>query len=171
MTLTTERKRFISNIANDEWSYDLPTHESDAENDREFLKHEPKWRKLCEEFLTTSDSAEELHEFVVKHHWDDAADFLVLIENPACDRNTARLIFWLSGPEFYRRRFASREDVEYDHDRAWWDLIHRVTDNMANGKYSTAVMPEHFKDDIARQNESQESEPLWEINPLMYGED
>ena len=89
MTLTTERKRFTSNIANDEWSYDLPKHESDAENDREFLKHEPKWIKLREEFLTTSDSAEELHEFVLKHHWDDAADFLVLIENPACDRNTA----------------------------------------------------------------------------------
>lgn len=145
MTLSDERMRFIANIANDEWSYDLPKHETDAENDREFAKNEPIWKKIRDDYLAASNSAEELHEFVKQHHWDDADDFLILIENPACDRNTARLIFWLSGPEFFRRHFATRKDAKYEHEKMWWDLIHRTSENMVNDKYKTETMPKDYK--------------------------
>jgi len=169
VTLSDERMRFIANIAKDEWSYDLPKHESDAENDKEFAKNEPIWKKIRYDYLAASNSAEELHEFVKQHHWDDADDFLILIENPACDRNTARLIFWLSGPEFFRRHFATRKDAKYEHEKMWWDLIHRTSENMVNGNYKTETMPDDYKENI-RPNEYWEVEPHWRIDPLMYGE-
>ncbi len=112
MALSAERMEIIANIANDEWVHDLPLHNFDAENDKEFATQEPVWQEIREEFLASSDSAEELHEFVKLHHWGEADDFLILIENPACDRNTARLIFWLSGPEFFRRKFSTSEDAK-----------------------------------------------------------
>jgi len=170
MTLPPERMKFIANIANDEWTYDLPKHESDTDNDKEFAKQEAVWKKIRDDYLASSDSAEELHEFVKQHHWSDAGDFLILIENPACDQNTARLIFWLIGIEHFRRNFASREDAKSEHDKKWWDLIHRTTENMVNGKYKTEAMPDDYKNDIPPKNEYWENEPLWEINPLMYGE-
>jgi len=170
VTLSAERMRFIANIANDEWSYDLPKHESEEENDKEFAKHESIWNKIREDYLANSDSAEELHEFVKQHHWDDADDFLILIENSTCDRNSARLIFWFIGVEHFRRKFATREDAEHEHEKKWWDLIHRTTENLLNGKYETEAMPEDYKDNIPPKNEYWEIEPLWEIHPLMYGE-
>lgn len=169
MTLSPERKRFIANIANDEWTYDLPEHESEEENDKEFSKHEALWRKISKEYLSASDSAEELHEFVKQHHWDDPDDFFILIENPVCDRNTARLVFWLIGVEHYRRHFATRDDAKYDYEKKWWDLIHRIVENMVNGKYKTEAMPEDYKNNIPPENQYWEVEPLWEISPLMYG--
>ncbi len=42
MALPEERRKFIANIANDEWAYDLPHHETAAENDKEFTTQEPK---------------------------------------------------------------------------------------------------------------------------------
>ena len=153
MTLSEERRKFIAEIANDEWAYDLPKHETAADNDKEFAKHEPIWNKIREDYLATSDSAEELHEFVKQHHWDDADDFLILIENPLCDKNTARLIFWLIGPEFYRRNYATRDDAKYEHEKKWWDLIHRTTENMMNSKYMSEAMPEDYKRDIPPKNE------------------
>ncbi|MDC0434539.1 DUF4274 domain-containing protein [bacterium] len=168
MTLSDERKRFIANIANDEWTYDLPKHKTNAENDKEFATQEPIWKKIRDDYLATSESAEELHEFVKQHHWGEADDFLLLIENQACDRNTARLIFWLSGPEFFRRNFATREDAKYE-NKGWWDLIHRTAENMLNGKYKFEAMPDDYKENI-RPNEYWEAEPHWEIHPLMYGQ-
>ena len=69
MAVSRERIQFIGNIANDEWVHDLPRHDTDAENDKEFATQELVWQKIREEFLASSDSAEELHEFVKLHHW------------------------------------------------------------------------------------------------------
>ena len=155
---------FIAKIANNEWAYDLPIHDDEDENDREFSKHEPKWKKIRHDYLKTSDSTEELHEFVKQHHWDDADDFLILIKNPFCDRNTARLVFWMIGIEHYRRQFASREDAKYEHEKKWWDLIHRIAENMADGKYKTEIMPDDYKKNIPSKDQHWEVVPLWEIS-------
>ena len=162
--------QFIANIANDEWAHDLPRHDTDAENDKEFATQEPVWQKIRENFLASSDSAEELHEFIKLHHWGEADDFLILIENPACDRNTARLIFWLSGPEFFRRKFATCEDAEGEDQKKWMDLITRVMKYTVSGKYSAEDMPEDYKDNVPSKNEHWEVEPIWEIDLVMYGE-
>lgn len=171
MTLSPERMRFIANIANEEWTYDLPKHESDTENEKEFEKHASVWKKVREDYLASSDSAEELHEFVKQHHWGDdgVEDFVILIENTSLDKNTARLVFWLIGPEFYRRNYENRAVIKHDHERRWWDLIHRVMENTAEGKYKTELMPDDYKQDI-RENEYWENEPYWDIKAVMYGE-
>jgi len=171
VTLPEERRKFIANIANDEWAYDLPKHETDALNDKEFATQEPIWKKIRDDYLATSDSAEELHEFVKQHHWGEADDFLILIENPVCDRNTARLIFWLAGPEFFRRNFATREDASGEDQKKWMDLIHRTAENMVNGVFKSEAMPDDYKENITPKNEYWEVEPHWDINPLMYGEE
>jgi len=174
MTLSPDRIKFIGEIANDEWAHDLRTTDSGDEkefNEEEFEKQASIWEKIRIEFLETSDSAEELHEFVKQHHWGEVDDFLILIENPECDRNTARLIFWLIGVEHYRRHFATREDCQYSDEKMNWDLIHRITEKMADGKFSKERMPDDYEQYIPPKNEYWEIEPHWEIIPLMYGSD
>ena len=95
---------------------------------------------------------------------------MILIENPACDRNTARLIFWLSGPEFFRGKFSTSEDAEVEDQKKWMDLITRVMEYTVSGKYSTEDMPEDYEDNVPSKYEHWEVEPIWEIDLVMYGE-
>jgi len=167
VTISEERMSFIRNIANDEWSYDLREQESEETFDKTFEEHELKWKKIREDYLTSSDSAEELHEFVKQHHWDEADDFQILIENPLCDKNTVRLIFWLAGPEFFRRNYASRDALDTIDQQKWWDLMHRSMENMATGMYKTEIMPNNYQENI-HPDEYWENDPNWDIIPLMF---
>jgi len=168
VAISSERKQFIADIANDEWVDRLPADVID--NEKEFDRQGLIMQEKCDEFLRTCACSEELHEFAELFNWDTGCkDMMKLIENPACDRNTARLVFWLSGVQYYQSNFANRDAIEHQHDLDVWDLIQRITENVTSSWYKAALMSEDYKA-LILEDDFYEGESLWEIHPLMYGE-
>lgn len=115
--LSDEKISFISDIANDEWVYRLPKEKQESEE--EFDRLSSAMDQACTEFLKTTNSTEELHEFAERYNWDKGTEWLIdLVRNPACDKNTALLIFWLAIPADYQENYTSRAEIED------WNLDH-----------------------------------------------
>jgi len=92
-----------------------------------------------------------------------------LLNNPACDLNTALLIFWSSGSDYFQREHNKRpgEKAFGGFHRIAWDLVHTIMKNVARGKYKESVMPDEFKSRIVSNPTGQQ---LWKIDKLMYGD-
>jgi len=164
--LSEERIGFISDIANDEWVYRLP--EDEQRREKEFDRLSIVMEQACTEFLKNTNSTEELHEFAERYNWGKGTDSLIdLVRNPACDKNTALLIFWLAIPADYQEQYSSREDIEgwnLDHKNIW-DLIHYIIESVTDGSFRTSDMPDVYKKEISKARN-----PLWEIPSFLYAD-
>jgi len=163
--LSAERKQYIRDLVNDEWVDRLPS--SEPERDKEFKRLSPLMDKELEGLLKKTSSAEELHELALAYNWDKGVDNLIdLIRNPACDKNTALLVFWRSGVDYYQETYSKREDIEeWDLDKqSTWDMVHFIMDKVSTGAYGAAKMPANFLEDIYKAKK-----PIWEIPSSLFG--
>ncbi len=116
-----------------------------------------------------ASSSEELHEFVLSYNWDKGVDAMIdVVRNPGCDKNTALLVFWLSGVSYYQGSIGSRDDIaDWDLEKqSTWDLIHFIMDKVCSGGYVNALMSEEYLEEIY-----QAKKPLWKIPNLLTGVD
>ena len=167
MPLNEERLQFISDIANGTWVDRLPPDEPERQEEFDRLQKEMDAAK--EEFLKGSTSAEELHEFASRYNWDKGIHSMIdLVRNPSCDKNTALLVFWLSGVDYYQEDYATRDSIEeWNNDELnTWDMIHYIIEKVATGGYGAGNMPLDYKGDIYKSDT-----PLWEIPGCMSGDD
>jgi len=161
MALSTERRKFIAAIANDEWTTQK---EMDEE---EFQRQEEIWDKRADDFLQNTEKPEELHAFVLMYNWDKRTDALdQLLDNPFCDLNTARLVFWLNEPDWHQERYSTREEAAEEYVEEQWDLLQLILKNVGSGKYKKAEVPEDYKNEIKKAVKN----PKWEIPAAFYGE-
>lgn len=65
---------------------------------------------------------ERLHQYVLRHNWDnDAFGLQLALKNPRLALGTALAIYWLGRPHFYRQ-WATRKDVPKE-NRELFDLL------------------------------------------------
>ena len=143
MSVSEERQKYITNMANGEWvgglDYTLPM----ADHEKAFKEQSEIWDKKMEDFLTNCRDPEELHTFVECYNWDSGTEPLLKIAaNPACDIKTAMLIFW-AGEGLDYTDYESLEEVPSYHTDEWV-LIRYVVDRAAAGEYGESVLGREF---------------------------
>lgn len=162
-----DRNEFISLIACAQWPINDNMPPRGPARDHEQKKLSALHDKAVIDFLKTSVSPEELHVFARSYNWDQGFIYPTkLVERSACDLNTALLVFWSIGVDFYQREYIKRPNTNDRYHRDAWDLIQRIIKNVKNGKYTQTTMPEDFKREIVYVPVE---EQLWEIDALMYG--
>lgn len=132
--LTPERRRFIAEIANDEWIDLLVTA---GASDEAFDAKAREMERLCERFVAEATDPDELHHFAERWNGDGGTETIrSLVRNPACDRGTALMVYWLAQPEFYLQ-YASRGEVpEHAHDG--YDLVTELEGRLLAGEFATS---------------------------------
>jgi len=107
------------------------------------LSKEQKKRVLCAlekvpddlKQIRELESAEELHQFVLYYNWDDGIDALKKVNShPKCDRGTALLIYWLSGPAVCE--YASRDECP-DYYLDLYDYVVDLEEKLLSNYYNT----------------------------------
>jgi hypothetical protein len=167
-----DRKLFIQLIASGQWpileNEDIPAEEGPA-RDNELKRLDEIHNKFTMEFVTTSTSSDELHLFVESYDWTRRYQYLFeLIQNPVCELNTALLVFWQSGADYFQRHYNKppHRDLYGGYHRQAWDLIQKIRKNVESGKYKESTAPDGFKEKVVVVPPEKQ---LWEIDAIMYG--
>lgn len=163
------RSKFIRLIARSEWPSRENLPPPGPARNNELHRIESLYDQAVENFVTTSSSSEELHLFVTSYSWNQGYKYLLeLINNPACDLNTALLVFWSSGAEYFQRKYKKppARGLYGGHHRDAWDLVLRIKRNVEKGEYTKSAMPDEFKKDVVIVPADQR---LWEMDSVMYG--
>ena len=132
--LSPERRQFIGDIANDEWVDRLvranaPEEQFDAEAE--------EVERARQRFVAEATDPDELHHFVERWNWDGGAEVMrAVAQNPACDRGTALMIYWLTGPHFFLS-YGSHEEVP-EGSREGYDLVSELEPRLVAGDFATA---------------------------------
>ena len=164
-----DRKKFVRLIANGEWPV-IPRGSrrppAGPARDQYYERLSRSHKEAVREFFETTTSSEELHIFAKSYNWDQGFSYpMKIIENPTCDLNTALLVFWLAGVDYYQRGYKKRP-AKHSRDREGWDLIQAIMKNVVAGKYTKSQMPDDFRKEIIEVPAEQQK---WEIHPLLYG--
>jgi len=110
--------KYYFNMAQDLFNTSLKGSE-----DRDYYKAYIRQRKIgFEEFqaemvqkIAEINIAEELHYMVTNYNFDDGLWFLEqVITNPVCDIITAKMLYWLSQPDYYYDNFGSLSNCPND---------------------------------------------------------
>ena len=167
-----DRKLFIQLIASAQWpileNEDIPAEEGPA-RDNELNRLSEIHNKFTMEFVSTATSSGELHLFVESYDWTRRYQYLFeLIQNPACDLNTALLVFWQSGAHYFQQQYNKppHRDLYGGYHRQAWDLIQKIRKNVLSGKYKESTAPDRFKEKIVVVPPEKQ---LWKIDAIMYG--
>jgi len=166
-----DRNLFISLIARGEWPVleDQVIPPSGPARDNELERLSIIGDQAARNFVTGATSSEELHLFVKSYDWSQRYKYLTeLIENPACELNTALLIFWLSGADYFQREYKKRPAPELygGYHRDAWDLVRQIKQNVKARKYSNYTISDEFKQEVVIVPEEQQ---LWKIDSILYG--
>jgi len=79
--------------------------------------------------------AEELHYMILDYNFDDGFWFLEqIIMNPACDRITAKMLYWLSDPGYYYEKYGSPLKCPQDNINIDGALFLAKMESKANGE-------------------------------------
>ena len=166
-----DRNQFISLIACEQWpileQQDLP--QSGPARDNELKRLRDLHDEVTTEFVKTTTLSEELHLFVKSYSWDQGYKYLIeLIQNPACDLNTALLIFWSSGAGYFQKEYKKppTKKEQGGYHRKAWDLIQKIKKNFEAEKYTQSLMPKDFLSEVVNVPRAQQ---LWKIDSNMYG--
>ncbi len=167
-----DRKLFIQLIASARWpvleNEDIPAEEGPA-RDNELKRLGEIHNRYTLEFVTSATSSDELHLFVESYDWTRRYQYLFeLIQNPACDLNTALLVFWRSGAAYFQQHYKTppHRDLYGGYHRQAWDLIQRIKRNVETGKYKVSTAADAFKKNVVVVSSEQQ---LWKIDAIMYG--
>lgn len=127
--ISSERERFILNIANCEWPRFVD--DETANNEEQMAALQAEWESKEIEFCKSSNSPDELHAYADFLNWDFGyVTLLDVLRNPNCDFGTAELIFWRNQPSYYQG-FKTREDVPAVNKDGWdftWGVV-RICEN------------------------------------------
>jgi hypothetical protein len=134
--ISPERKRFILDMANDEWVDQQD--EATKGDDAKFAALSEKMHRQRLAFLADpSTPALELHCFADHWNWGGGVEAMMTIaKHPNCDAATALLLFWRADPEYYLQ-FSSRDDVP-DYNRDGFDLTRLIEERFLRGEYSSS---------------------------------
>ena len=81
--------------------------------------------------LTTR--ARELFQEVDEYNWDDGVVRMQeILNDPACDRATAVMMFWRTEPLFYLGK-AAKGETFYDYEQPTYDLIQAIIKKIQDG--------------------------------------
>lgn len=119
-----------------------------------------------EDFVSGTSEPYELHFFADYFDWEyGCAPLIQLIKNPACDLNTAKLIFWRAGPEAYQKYLNRSEVVE---DPEVWDLIQEIMSRVAAKKFGEAKIPWYPREHGALSGEREDHK--WQVPEALREE-
>ncbi len=167
-----DRSLFIQLIASAQWpileNEDIPPKEGPArENELKRLSDIHNTHTL--EFVTSATLSDELHLFVENYDWSQGYQYLFeLIQNPVCDLNTALLVFWQSGADYFQQHYKKPPDRDLygGYHRQAWDLIQKIKKNAESGKYKESNAPNGFNEKAVVVPSDKQ---LWKIDSIMFG--
>jgi hypothetical protein len=117
-------------------------------------------------FFETINDPLEYHYIASIYNWDDGVEVLSsIVNNPICDKGTAKMIFWRSQPSYYTR-FLTEEEAGYDSDI--FSLVKSIVDNFQNGFYSNQnIYYNPIEDSAAEETDYIDQKAKWQIPEFM----
>ncbi|AWH86641.1 hypothetical protein HYN59_16680 [Flavobacterium album] len=115
-------------------------------------------------------TAKALYTFADKFNWDEDVEYMfAVIRHELCETATAKLVYWRSEPNYYRK-FTDENQVEEYH-RDTYRLQREIEHGISAGKYTVGKLKYDPKDDHAldrTESNMSESEIKKAIPEFMY---